>query len=438
MGINEEEMLVETEGMNHSTGRKKTKVLKVVFLIYHVIVSLVLLAAVVLLLTPDAKIKLLSTPLGKYITRITITEENYQNIFDTEFKEQEIVQNTDIDTIKLDKYLNIALFGLDSREQELSASNSDTIMVVSINTESKEVKLVSVYRDSYQKIYNGRQPFYSKINAAYASGGPEGVINTLNQNFDLDIKDYVTVNFNGIATIIDLLGGVDVNLTEEEQMYVNGYLTETRMITGMDADDIYQYGQKIHLNGLQATAYCRIRYTALYMEDGTVYNNDFGRTARQRIVLTQLVEKAKSAGLSQVLSLCDEVFKSENDIFKTSLTYDEVMDLIPVLLDFSMDSTTGYPFTYNADVKMDEVSCVVAKGHAYNVCKLHEYLFGEDDYQPSSMVLDIDKKLKKLTGVYTELTEEDEEQNLSEYETYLDSGNRKNKNTGENDNEQSE
>ena len=177
----------------------------------------------------------------------------------------------------------------------------------------------------------------------------------------LDIKDYVTVNFNGIATIIDLLGGVDVNLTEEEQMYVNGYLTETRMITGMDADDIYQYGQKIHLNGLQATAYCRIRYTALYMEDGTVYNNDFGRTARQRIVLTQLVEKAKSAGLSQVLSLCDEVFKSENDIFKTSLTYDEVMDLIPVLLDFSMDSTTGYPFTYNADVKMDEVSCVVAK-----------------------------------------------------------------------------
>ena len=148
MGINEEEMLVETEGMNHSTGRKKTKVLKVVFLIYHVIVSLVLLAAVVLLLTPDAKIKLLSTPLGKYITRITITEENYQNIFDTEFKEQEIVQNTDIDTIKLDKYLNIALFGLDSREQELSASNSDTIMVVSINTESKEVKLVSVYRDS--------------------------------------------------------------------------------------------------------------------------------------------------------------------------------------------------------------------------------------------------------------------------------------------------
>ena len=432
MGINEEEMLVETEGMNHSTGRKKTKVLKVVFLIYHVIVSLVLLAAVVLLLTPDAKIKLLSTPLGKYITRITITEENYQNIFDTEFKEQEIVQNTDIDTIKLDKYLNIALFGLDSREQELSASNSDTIMVVSINTESKEVKLVSVYRDSYQKIYNGRQPFYSKINAASASGGPEGAINTLNQNFDLDIKDYVTVNFNGIATIIDLLGGVDVNLTEEEQMYVNGYLTETRMITGMDADDIYQYGQKIHLNGLQATAYCRIRYTALYMEDGTVYNNDFGRTARQRIVLTQLVEKAKSAGLSQVLSLCDEVFKSENDIFKTSLTYDEVMDLIPVLLDFSMDSTTGYPFTYNADVKMDEVSC------AYNVCKLHEYLFGEDDYQPSSMVLDIDKKLKKLTGVYTELTEEDEEQNLSEYETYLDSGNRKNKNTGENDNEQSE
>lgn len=258
---------------------KIKKLAKIFFLIYHIAVIVVLSAAIALLLIPDAKVKLLGTPFGKFITRTTITEESYQNVFDAEFKPQEIVQNKDIDTIKLDEYLNIALFGLDSRDQELSGTNSDTIMVVSIDRDSKEVKLVSVYRDSYQKIYSGKEPYYSKINAAYASGGPEGAINTLNQNFDLDIKDYVAVNFNGIATIIDLLGGIDVNITEDERGYINGYLTETRKITGLDADDVYRNGQ-VHLNGLQATAYCRIRYTAVYMEDGSVYNNDFGRTAR--------------------------------------------------------------------------------------------------------------------------------------------------------------
>lgn len=399
---------------------KGKKTLKILFLVYHTIVIAVLGVAIALLLIPNVKVKLLGTPFGKFITQKTITEEVYQNVFDKEFRPQVIVQNADIDTVKMDQYLNIALFGLDSRDQELSGTNSDSIMVVSIDRDSKSVKMVSVYRDSYQKIYNGKTPYYNKINSAYTSGGPEGAINTLNQNFDLDIKDYVAVNFNGLATIIDLLGGVDVNLTEEEMIYVNGYLTETRKITGMDAPDLTAYGEHIHLNGLQATAYCRIRYTAVYMEDGTVYNNDFGRTARQRIVLTQLVEKAKSAGVSNIMNLCEEIFKEENNIFTTSLTYDEVMELIPIVLEFSMDSTVGYPFTYDADVKIKEASCIVVAGHAYNVTKLHEYLFENEEYTPSSMVLEIDERLKKLSGVQTILTEEDERFHQQKYEQYIE------------------
>jgi LCP family protein required for cell wall assembly len=379
---------------------------KVLFLIYHIIMCLVLTAAITLLLIPNVKVKLLSTPLGKYITKTTITEESFQNIYDEEFKEEEIVQNEDINTVTLDKYINIALFGLDSRDQELDGTNSDTIMIVSIDRDSKDVKLVSIYRDSYQKIYNGEKPYYNKINSAYARGGAEGAINTLNQNFDLDISDYVAVNFNGIATIIDLLGGIDVNITEEERVYINGYLTETRKITGLDADDIYETGY-VHLDGLQATAYCRIRYTAVYLEDGTSYNNDFGRTTRQRIVLTQLIQKAKAAGIDEVLSLCDEIFQSENDIFKTSMEYEEVMDLLPVLLEFSLNSTSGYPFTYDADVTINEASCIVVGGHSYNVKKLHEYLFGDYEYTPSAMVSQIDSTLKSLTGVYTIYTDED-------------------------------
>ena len=431
MEINEEERIAGSEGDRMSAEKGKThgkRGFKVLFLIYHILAIAVLSVAIVLLLIPDAKIKLLGTPLGKYITRTTITEESYQNIFDKEFQPQIIVQNTDIDTVKLDEYLNIALFGLDSRDQELDGTNSDTIMVVSISRDSKDVKLVSIYRDSYQKIYNGRSPYYNKINCAYASGGPEGAINTLNQNFDLDIQDYVAVNFNGIATIIDLLGGIDITITEDERGYINGYLTETRKITGMDAEDVETAGA-VHLTGLQATAYCRIRYSPLFMEDGTVYNNDFGRTARQRIVLTKLIEKAKSAGITQVMALCDEVFKSENDIFKTSLDYEEVMDLIPVVLDFSLNSTIGYPFTYDPDVKINGASCVVVAGHAYNVKKLHEYLFEDYDYSPSEMVLEIDEDLMDLSGVDTEFTEEDRnaEDNLEN-----------NINTGENNYEQSE
>lgn len=380
---------------------------KILFLVYHILAILILTAAIALLLIPNVKSKLLNTPLGKYITKTTITEESFLNIYDAEFEEEEIVQNEDINTVTLDKYMNIALFGLDSRDQELDGTNSDTIMIVSIDRDSKAVKLVSVYRDSYQRIYNGDTPYYNKINSAYAKGGAEGAINTLNQNFDLDITDYVAVNFNGIATIIDLLGGIDVTITEDERNYINGYLTETRKITGLDADDIYATGL-VHLDGLQATAYCRIRYAAIYMEDGTSYNNDFGRTTRQRVVLTQLIQKAKAVGADNVIDLCDEIFQSENDIFKTSLEYEEVIDLLPVLLEFSLDSTTGYPFTYDADVTINSASCIAVAGHEYNVKKLHEYLFGDYNYTPSAMVTQIDLTLKDLTNVYTQYLDEDQ------------------------------
>ena len=192
-------------------------VAKVAFLVYHILVIIGMSLAIALLLIPNAKSMLLGTPFGKFLTKTTISEEKFQNVYDDGFKREEIAKNDALDTSILDKYLNIALFGLDSRDQSLDQTNSDTIMIVSIDRDSKEVKLVSVYRDSYQKIYGKNGSRYNKINSAYASGGAETAINTLNQNFDLDIQDYVAVNFNGIATITDLLGGIDVNITQEER-----------------------------------------------------------------------------------------------------------------------------------------------------------------------------------------------------------------------------
>ncbi len=417
--VTEEKTEEPTEAVTEETPvikKKKGKnVPKILFLVYHIAVILVLTAALIILLVPDAKVKLLQTPLGKYITRMTITEEVYKNVYDKEFKEEEVIKNEDIDTEILDEYINIALFGLDSRYQSLDSTNSDTIMIVSIGKKNKDVKLVSIYRDSYQKIYGKNKPDYNKINSAYAKAGAEGAISTLNMNYDLDIEDYVAINFNGLATVIDLLGGVDVSITEHERQYINGYLTETRKITGLNASDVYGTGM-VHLNGLQATAYCRIRYTSVTLPDGTVYNNDFGRTARQRLILTQLIEKAKGAGLTQVLRLVEEVFKSENEIFKTSMSYEEIMDLIPVVLEFSLNSTSGYPFTYDDSVMINGLSNVVVAGHSYNVTKLHEYLFGDYEYIPSKNVLEIDEEIKDKTGIQTMLTEEDKQTEESQKE----------------------
>ena len=132
--------------------------------------------------------------------------------------------------------------------------------------------------------------------------------------------------------------------------YINGYLTETREITGIDSPDVTTFGENIHLNGLQATAYSRIRYTAFYNEDGTSVNNDYGRAARQRNVITKMVGKAKDAGVQNVMKMCDEIFQSEEKIFKTSIPYEDVIKLIPIVLNFSFGETGAFPFTLTTKV----------------------------------------------------------------------------------------
>ena len=289
-------------------------------------------------------------------------------------------------------------------------TNTDTIIIASINNDTKVVKLVSIYRDTYMKIIgaDGKTDKvypYFKVNYAYNAGGAQAAVNTLNANLDLNIKDYVAVNFNGLAEIIDLLGGIEVNLTEEEMVYVNGYLTETRKVTGMHSPDLTQWGDNIHLDGLQATAYSRIRYTPIYLEDGTSLNNDYGRAARQRNVITKMVAKAKEAGLQNVLAMCDEIFQSEEKIFKTSIPYDDVMKLVPVILNFSFGETSSFPYTLETTddmhITLDSGSTVVAAGFSYNVTQLHKFLFPEEEYTPSDTVETISEVIRKETGLKT-------------------------------------
>ncbi|SEP76803.1 transcriptional attenuator, LytR family [Lachnospiraceae bacterium RM5] len=343
------------------------------------------------------------------------------------------VQNTDFDSDKIDineglkgnveTYMNIALFGIDSRGDEFdSQTHSDTIMVVSINNKTGEVKIASVFRDTMLKITDkDGDVSYTKANAGFFKGGPEGAINMLNTNLDLNITDYAVVNFTGLTKIIDALGGIDVTISPDEMFYINGYLTETRQITGLDAPDLTSSGT-VHLSGLQATAFCRIRYVSFTDEDGTVYNNDMGRTARQRCVIKKIVEKAQAAGPDQVMSIVDSIlhYNTEDEkIITTSFSLTEIMDLIPTVLDFKLSDSTGFPYTC-ATPTINGASMVVAQGLSYNVTKLHKFLFDEDNYVPSDTVQTISDYLISYTGIPTVKLEEDEVNDI--YSSDLSSG----------------
>ena len=361
-----------------------------------------------------------ANPLVRMLLNKTAGDDYEKNVQDTDYDKDKVVQNEGLSD-SIETYRNIALFGIDSRGSEFDDStHSDTIIIVSINNKTGEVKMASVYRDTMLKIVDDNGNIsYTKANAAFFKGGPECAVNMLNTNLDLNITDYAVVNFTGLTKIIDALGGIDVTLTDDEQFYVNGYLTETREITGLDAPDLTSSGD-VHLSGLQATAYCRIRYVTFYDEDGSKYANDMGRTARQRSVIKKVVEKAKTAGVSQVLTIANSIlnYNTEDEkIITTSLSFNEVMDLIPTVINFTLSENAGFPFTCDTPT-INGASMVVAQGLSYNVTKLHEFLFGVDNYDPSGTVQTISDYLENYSGVPTVKLEEDMEDTTDEPTNY--------------------
>lgn len=215
-----------------------------------------------------------------------------------EDKELGIKKNTEASNKESDKEsnktVNIALFGVDSRAKQSAGSNSDSIMIMSIDKAHKKIKLSSIMRDSYVSIENHGK---TKINAAYAYAGPELAIKTINQNFDMDIRDFVTVNFFGMEKIIDKLDGIQADVKESEIEQVNKYMAETAEIEKKVMVPITHSGKQ-NLNGLQAVSYARIR---------CVGNGDFERTQRQNVVITALLEKIQKAGVTKYPGLVSEL-----------------------------------------------------------------------------------------------------------------------------------
>ena len=193
-------------------------------------------------------------------------------------------------------YTTVALFGGDSREGQLEeGTHADCIIVATIDNQTKEVKMVSVYRDTLTEQMNGE---IKKANNAYFTGGPQDAINMLNKNLDLDIQNYVTVDFKALADTVDLLGGIEVDIKEEEVQYMNEFLEETAQVAGKEAKFIEHSGNRL-LDGSQAVTYARIRSTA---------GGDYTRTERQRLVLEKIFDKVLHTKLGTINKIIDEVF----------------------------------------------------------------------------------------------------------------------------------
>lgn len=282
----------------------------------------------------------------------------------------------------LSDYQTIALFGLDNRKNgSLSKGRSDVIMLANINRKTHDVKLVSIYRDTYLDTGNG---IYEKCNAAYAKGGPEQALSMLNANLDLAITDYITVDFNAIVECIDLLGGIEMTITDDEANLMLGYIRELNELTENDSK-CPTSGGTYTLDGVQATAFARIRYGG---------GDDYKRTERQRAVIAAMVEKAQKCNLKTLNSLINQLF---GDI-ETSFSNSDLIALAADVFQYQLGETCGFPFEKVTHNYSKEGDVVIPCDLATNVTKLHEFLFGTTDYVPSSTVQENSSDIINKTG----------------------------------------
>lgn len=288
--------------------------------------------------------------------------------------EKVIINKTAETDATLKGYMNIALFGVDENK-----TNTDTIIIASINNDTKEVRLVSVYRDTYLNIGEDR---YSKANAAYPNGGMEWAISMLNTNLDLDIQNYVMVDFSALTDIIDELGGIEITVTEDEAVHLNNYCVSVSESAQKEYEPLPGEGTYL-MDGVQATSYCRIRYTA---------GNDFKRTLRQREVIAKIVDKAKKSDIGTLSKIMDDVFPK----ISTNISKSEILSMGMSMLSYKIGATTGFPFWHRTwtDGGDEEVPVTLEK----NVDELHTFLFDNEAYTPSEDVLERSNYIIERTG----------------------------------------
>lgn len=287
---------------------------------------------------------------------------------------------------EMEGYWTIALFGVDSRNNSVGkGNNADVIIICNIDQGSGEIKLVSVFRDTYLSVSDNG--LYNKINQAYFLGGPKQAVEALNRNLDLQIDDFATFNWKAVVDAVNILGGVDVELSKAEFYYINAYITETVEATGVGSYQLKQAGLN-HLDGVQAVAYARLRKM----------DTDFARTERQREIIDLCFQKLKKSDFAVVNNVMEAVFPQ----ILSSVTIDDIIPAAKNLTKYTIADTMGFPAA-RSDANMGKKgACVIPQTLESNVTLLHQFLFGDENYQPSDMVKKISAKISADTGMYNE------------------------------------
>ncbi len=286
-------------------------------------------------------------------------------------------------------YTNIALFGVDATTPSglYKGSRSDCIMIASINMDTGDIKLVSVYRDTYLNLGTDT---YNKCNHAYSGGGAEQAIKMLNMNLDLDITNFIAVNYQSLIDLIDGLGGIYIDVDKNELKHINNYqITINKDLNLGGYTPVTETGYQ-KLNGLQATAYCRIRYD--------ISGGDFGRASNQREVIKAIEEQAKKTDAATLT----KVFTQVVDEIYTSIDSKDLLELVSNINNYRIVDEGGFPeesmrTTGNIGAKG---SCVIPLDLESNVVWLHQFLFEDADYTVSSTVKECSDKVKEDTSKY--------------------------------------
>lgn len=318
------------------------------------------------------------------------------------FNQEEVQNNgmTDVQKKHMTGFRTMAVFGVDNRDGDVNRGNTDVIMICNINRDTGEIRLVSVYRDTYLNV--SEKNTYDKINSAYARGGASQALAALNKNLDLNIGEYVTFNWKSVADGINMLGGVDIDVTKPEFKYINSFITETVKKTGVGSKQLKSAGLQ-HLDGVQAVAYARLR----------LMDTDYARTERQRLVIEKTFEKAKKADLGML----NRILLMEVEQVGTNLTFSDFTELLLDLSKFHMGETGGFPTTRGEMSIGKKGDCVVPQTLESNVAELHTFLFGKENYEPSETVKKISAKIAADSGMYKNGTKTDDKEDGKDKET---------------------
>ncbi len=323
-------------------------------------------------------------------------EEQHEIMF------EETPEDYDLSLTAVDGYINILLLGVDSRDMtNINGTRSDAIMVVSINEETNDVKIISTYRDTYLKM--GDTPTYDKITHACVYGGPEMTMKSLNQVMDLNIQNYVVVNFKAVADLVDAVGGITVDVQDYEIQQLNKYTKQTAKNIGRETYQTATAAGSQTLDGCQAVSYSRIRKGV---------GDDFKRTERMRIVLTKTFNKMKTMSFSEIKGLLELLTPQ----VKTNLDMNNILALASKLPTFNIQGSVGWPYNVTAGY-IGELSYVLPVDLAANAVKLHQEIFLQEDYVPSSRLYTLSNELAARIQAARDAQEIENEEDVEIEET---------------------